>query len=124
MYFVWGSPAVLMGLVVLFAMTDRPSQRALAHPPRERQAIEGQLAREREDRRRGDRERDIVLRCARCFIRPAILLAWANLLVVVGHYGIDSFLPASSRAGTGSASGRWAGSSCRPSWRCCSGNSS
>jgi MFS transporter, ACS family, tartrate transporter len=88
MYIAWGIPAVVMGVVILFAMTDRPAQ-ARWLTTEERQALEGELARERAE---AAEKRDVG--ALRALLHPAaILLAVANLLVVVGHYGIDSFLP-------------------------------
>ena len=88
MYIVWGLPAVVMGVVVLFAMTDRPSQ-ARWLTARERDALEAELLRDRiadgSDRHSG---------ALKALLNPAALtLAAVNFAVVIGHYGIDSFLP-------------------------------
>jgi ACS family tartrate transporter-like MFS transporter len=88
LYIAWGLPAVVLGVVVLFAMTDRPAQ-ARWLTPDERDALEAQLARERAAAGAASR-----LGAGRALLHPAaLLLAAANFAVVIGHYGIDSFLP-------------------------------
>lgn len=88
-YIVWGIPAVLMGIVVFFCMTDRPAQaRWLADD--ERSALESELARERAAAAAVSRGISLwrALRDPRVW-----LLALANFSVVTAHYGVDLFLP-------------------------------
>jgi MFS transporter, ACS family, tartrate transporter len=87
-YIAWGLPAVVLGLVVWFAMTDRPAQ-ARWLTPEERSALERALAADRVD---GPAVKHLtVLQALR---QPVVLLlAAANFLVVIGHYGVDFFLP-------------------------------
>ena len=88
MYIVWGLPAVVMGVVVLFAMTDRPAQ-ARWLTAEEREALEAQLARDR-----AEVESARHIGALKAILHPAaLLLAAANFAVVIGHYGMDSFLP-------------------------------
>jgi len=88
-YIAWGLPAVLLGLVVLFALTDRPQQaRWLTED--ERAALQAHLDADRAAE--GATIRHLtVLQGLR---QPAVLLLGAaNFLVVIGHYGVDFFLP-------------------------------
>jgi ACS family tartrate transporter-like MFS transporter len=88
MYIVWGLPAVVMGVVVLFAMTDRPAQ-ARWLTAEEREALQAQLARDRVDVASAGH-----IGALKAILHPAaLLLAAANFAVVIGHYGMDSFLP-------------------------------
>ena len=86
MFIVWAVPAVVLGLVVLFKLTDRPAQaRWLAED--ERAALEAELERERAA---GGVARHLSVRL---FLKnPAILLlALANFFVTSAHYGIEAF---------------------------------
>jgi ACS family tartrate transporter-like MFS transporter len=87
-YIAWGLPAVVLGFVVWFAMPDRPTDaRWLAAD--EREALGRALAEDRADAP-GVRH----LRVLEALRQPVVLLlAAANFLVVVGHYGVDFFLP-------------------------------
>ena len=51
-YIFWGIPAVLLGVVVLFFLTDRPGQAKWLEPD-EREALERQLKHEKEIHRGG-----------------------------------------------------------------------
>ncbi|MEQ2009720.1 MAG: MFS transporter, partial [Limisphaerales bacterium] len=87
-YIFWGIPAVLLGIVVLFAMTDRPRD-AKWLTPEERDALEAELERERTARSQG--KRMTVLEALR---HPKVLLlAFAYFCIVTGSYGIEFFLP-------------------------------
>ncbi|HSZ83688.1 MAG TPA: MFS transporter [Polyangia bacterium] len=88
LYVVWAMPAVLLGLVVLFGLTDRPAQ-ARWLTDEERAALEMALARERASQ--GTVKH---LRVGEALRNPAILLlALANFLITSAHYGIEAFLP-------------------------------
>lgn len=87
-YIFWGIPAVVLGIVVLFAMTDRPKD-AKWLTAEERDALEAELERERADRAKGHRM--TVLEALR---HPKVLLlALAYFCTVTGSYGIEFFLP-------------------------------
>ncbi len=87
-YIAWALPAIVLGLVVLFRLTDRPAQ-ARWLTDDERAALEAELAREREalGPKRAVSAREVLL-------NPAVLLlALANFLITSAHYGIEAFLP-------------------------------
>lgn len=87
-YIFWGIPAVVLGVVVLFAMTDRPRD-AKWLTAEERDALEQELERERASRSQG--KRMTVLEALR---HPKVLLlALAYFCTVTGSYGIEFFLP-------------------------------
>jgi ACS family tartrate transporter-like MFS transporter len=87
-YIVWGVPAVVLGLVVLLKLTDRPAQaRWLA--PDEREALEAELARERSAQ--GVAHNVTFWRSL--LNVPVLLLALTNFLVTSAHYGIEAFQP-------------------------------
>jgi ACS family tartrate transporter-like MFS transporter len=87
-YIFWGIPAVVLGVVVLFAMTDRP-RHATWLTQEERDALETELERERASRSQG--KRMTVLEALR---HPKVLLlALAYFCTVTGSYGIEFFLP-------------------------------
>ena len=89
-YIVWAIPAVILGVVVLFAMTDRPAQ-ARWLTDDERQALEAELARERSAAlASGARHAGFF----QVIFHPAVLLlAAANFSIVCSQYGTESFLP-------------------------------
>jgi ACS family tartrate transporter-like MFS transporter len=87
-YIFWGLPAVLLGVVVRFFLTDRPRQ---AHwlQPDEREALERQLKHERELHRGGKH-----MTVLQAFRNPRVLiLAGAYFLALTGTYGVAFFLP-------------------------------
>ncbi|NBV23477.1 MAG: MFS transporter [Proteobacteria bacterium] len=87
-YIFWGIPAVILGIIVLFAMTDRPKD-AKWLSTEEREALEAELERERAARAKGPRM--TVLEALR---HPKVLLlALAYFCTVTGSYGIEFFLP-------------------------------
>jgi ACS family tartrate transporter-like MFS transporter len=87
-YIVWGIPAVVLGVIVFFALTDRPAQ-ARWLTSDEREALESELARERAGQ--GGVRHMGVLEALR---HPKVLLlALAYFLAVTGNYGVEFFLP-------------------------------
>lgn len=87
-YIFWGIPAVVLGVIVLFAMTDRPRD-AKWLTTEERDALEAELERERASRSQG--KRMTVLEALR---HPKVLLlSLAYFCTVTGSYGIEFFLP-------------------------------
>jgi ACS family tartrate transporter-like MFS transporter len=90
-FIVWGIPAVLMGIFVLFYLTDRPSQ-ARWLTGEERQALEAELLREKASA--VVEQHDHLAAAWRALRDPRVLLlAAANFSIVCGHYGVESFLP-------------------------------
>jgi MFS transporter, ACS family, tartrate transporter len=86
-YICWGVPAVILGIVVLVFLRDRPRD-AQWLTVEERDALELQLATEKAD---GGRKRMTVLQA---FRHPKVLLlALAYFCSVTGSYGIEFFLP-------------------------------
>jgi len=87
-YIAWGIPAVILGIIVLFALTDRP-RHARWLSPAEREALEQELEREKALRSGG--RRMTVLEALR---HPKVLLlAAAYFCIVTGSYGVEFFLP-------------------------------
>jgi ACS family tartrate transporter-like MFS transporter len=87
-YIVWALPAIVLGLVVLLRLTDRPAQ-ARWLTADERAALEATLAQER-----AAQGAITHLRVTEALRNPAILLlALANFLITSAHYGIEAFLP-------------------------------
>jgi ACS family tartrate transporter-like MFS transporter len=91
MYIVWAVPAVVLGLVVFFKLTDRPAQ-ARWLTPDERDALEAELAAERSAQSTlGIAQHTSFWKVLR---NPAVLLlALANFLITSAHYGIEAFQP-------------------------------
>jgi ACS family tartrate transporter-like MFS transporter len=86
-YIAWGIPAVVLGVVVLFALTDRPQQ-ARWLEPEERDALLAELEREKAA---GGRRHMRVVEALR---HPKVmLLATIYFLVVTGSYAVEFFLP-------------------------------
>lgn len=87
-YIVWAIPAVLLGVVVLFALTDRPRQ-AKWLTPEEQEALESKLAEERAHSTKG--RRMTVLEALK---HPKVLLlSLAYFCTVTGSYGVEFFMP-------------------------------
>ena len=87
-YIVWGIPAVVLGVVVLLFLTDRPRD-AKWLTPEERDALEGELERERSQTRGHGH-----MTWFEAMKHPKVLvLAAAYFFIVTGNYGIESFLP-------------------------------
>jgi ACS family tartrate transporter-like MFS transporter len=88
-YIAWGIPAVVLGVVVFFLLVDRPAQ-ARWLTDEEKQALEGELERER-----AALGRNLVhLGVFQAMRNPGVvMLAAANFFIVCGHYGVEFFLP-------------------------------
>ena len=87
-FIFWGIPAIVLGVLVLFLLTDRPSQ-ARWLSAEEREALENELERERsEHKARGH------MTLVEAFKNPKVLvLAAAYFFIVTGNYGLEIFLP-------------------------------
>ncbi|MFM9960111.1 MAG: MFS transporter [Planctomycetaceae bacterium] len=85
----WGLPAMLLGLVVLFWLTDRPHQ---AHwlTEEERQALESTLAEDRAALGGGHSHMTIG---EALMNRKVVALSAAYFFVVTGNYGVELYLP-------------------------------
>ena len=87
-YIAWGLPAIALGFVVWLVMPDRPAD-ARWLTAEERDALTETIAADRAAA--GPRTHMSVMQALR---QPVVLLlAAANFLVVIGHYGVDFFLP-------------------------------
>ena len=87
-YIVWGLPAVLLGVAVLFLLPDHP-RHAKWLTPEEREALENELAAEKAKGAAGGHM--TVLQALR---HPKVLLlALAYFCTVTGSYGVVFFLP-------------------------------
>lgn len=87
-YIVWGLPAVLLGVAVLFLLPDHP-RNAKWLTPEEREALENELAAEKAKGAAGGHM--TVLQALR---HPKVLLlALAYFCTVTGSYGVVFFLP-------------------------------
>ena len=88
-YIAWGIPAVILGVLVLFFLTDRP-RKAKWLEPDEREALEAELAREKAEQKAGSRH----MSWGEALRHPKVLiLAAAYFFIVTGNYGLESFLP-------------------------------
>jgi ACS family tartrate transporter-like MFS transporter len=87
-YVAWGVPAVVLGVMVFFWLTDRPRQ-ATWLSEEERQVLEQELERERAEHRAARR---MTVREALTHPR-VILLAVAYFLAITPSYGVEFFLP-------------------------------
>ena len=86
-YIFWGIPAVVLGVVVLFLLKDRPRHAGWL-TPEERDALSGELELEKSTHRA---RRMTVLEALR---HPKVLLlALAYFCIVTGSYGVEFFLP-------------------------------
>jgi len=87
-YIMWALPAILLGIGILWLLTDRPRQ-AKWLSPEERDALEIELADEKADSTRG--RRMTVLEALR---HPKVLLlTLAYFGTVTASYGIEFFMP-------------------------------
>lgn len=87
-YVFWAIPALVLGVAVLFMMTDRPRQAAWL-APEEREALETELERERAATRKGKR-----MSVGQALKHPKVLLlALVYFCTVTGSYGIEFFMP-------------------------------
>jgi ACS family tartrate transporter-like MFS transporter len=87
-YIAWGIPAVVLGMLVLVALTDRPGQ-AKWLSAEERDALEAELDKERQLVRTGRR-----MTVLQALGHPKVLLlALAYFCTVTGSYGVEFFMP-------------------------------
>jgi MFS transporter, ACS family, tartrate transporter len=87
-YIAWGIPAVVMGVVIFFALTDRPPEAGWL-TPEEREALVAELESERATGSARHR-----MKTAEALRHPKVLLlALVYFLAVTGSYGIEFFLP-------------------------------
>jgi ACS family tartrate transporter-like MFS transporter len=87
-YIAWGIPAVVLGVIVFFALTDKPAQ-ARWLTDEERSALEAQLALEKSIRSAHNR-----MSLGAALRHPKVLLlCLAYFLIVTGSYGSEFFLP-------------------------------
>ena len=87
-YIAWGIPAVLLGLLVLATLTDRPGQ-ARWLDPEEREALESELAKEKAEHPAGKH-----MTVWEGLLNPKVLiLTAAYFFVVTGNYGVEFFMP-------------------------------
>ncbi len=87
-YIFWGIPAVVIGFIVLFYLTDRPRQ-AKWLTQEERDALENELAREKS--LKASTSHHSVL--AALTSPRVLLLSLAYFGIVTANYGIEFFLP-------------------------------
>ena len=86
-YIVWGLPAIALGIIVFFALTDHPRQAAWLSKD-ERDALQAEI--DGEQRRVAATHMTLI----DALRQPKVLLlALAYFLVVTGNYGIEFFLP-------------------------------
>jgi ACS family tartrate transporter-like MFS transporter len=89
MYIAWGIPAVILGFLVLFKLPDWPKDARWLEPD-ERDALEQELRREKEQHKQGHGHMTIL----QAFQHPKVLLlAAAYFFVVSTSYGVETFLP-------------------------------
>ena len=87
-FIAWGVPAVLLGLAVLFFLTDKPSQ-ARWLTLDEREALEAELKREKALSAASGH-----LTLGQALTNPKVLiLAGAYFCSVTGNYGVEFFMP-------------------------------
>ncbi len=87
-YIAWGIPAVVLGFMVFFLLTDRPGQARWLEPD-EREALEEELRREKALRHGGAH-----MGVLEAFRNPKVIaLAAAYFFIVTGNYGVEFFLP-------------------------------
>jgi ACS family tartrate transporter-like MFS transporter len=92
-YIFWGIPAVIMGVVVFFGLTDRPHQ-AKWLTEEERTALEDELRREREQDGAGSHHLGLrALFDDGPTLLTVILLSLAYFFGNAANYGVDFFLP-------------------------------
>lgn len=87
-FVVWGIPAVVLGLMVLVWLPDRPAQATWLKPD-EREALEAEIEREKAEHKA--KAHMTLLQGLR---QPRVLLlAFAYFCVVTANYGTEFFLP-------------------------------
>jgi ACS family tartrate transporter-like MFS transporter len=87
-YVFWGMPAVVLGVIVLYYLPDRPAQ-ATFLTDEEKAALSGEIAREKAARSKGKR---MTLWEGLANTR-VLLLALAYFLNVMANYTIEAFFP-------------------------------
>jgi ACS family tartrate transporter-like MFS transporter len=87
-YIAWGIPAVVLGIVVFFLLTDRPAQARWLETD-EREALEGELAREKAEH---PASKHMTVWQA-LTNRKVLILTAAYFFVVTGNYGVEFFMP-------------------------------
>ncbi len=88
-YIAWGVPAVVLGIMVLFWMTDRPRSAKWLDDD-EREALENELAREKAEHKATSGHMTVL----EALSHPKVLLlAAAYFFIVTGNYGVEIFLP-------------------------------
>jgi MFS transporter, ACS family, tartrate transporter len=88
MYIGWGLPAVALGVVVWFWLTDRPEQ-ATWLTPEERRALRDAIARDRAGAVAARR-----MKVVDALRQPTVLLlALAYFLAILANYSVEFFLP-------------------------------
>jgi MFS transporter, ACS family, tartrate transporter len=87
-YIAWGIPAVILGVVVLFLLTDRPGQARWLETD-EREALEDELAREKADHP-ASKHMTVWQALSN---RKVLTLTAAYFFVVTGNYGVEFFMP-------------------------------
>lgn len=89
-FIAWGLPAVVLGVVVLSFLTDRPGQ-ARWLEPEEHEALGQELAREKARQHHGAGR---PMSLGEALSHPKVLLLTAAyFFVVTGNYGIEFFMP-------------------------------
>lgn len=87
-YIAWGIPAVVLGLMVLLLLTDRPGQANWLEAD-EREALENELKREK-----AQHHASRHMKLTEALRHPKVLLlAAAYFFIVTGNYGVEFFLP-------------------------------
>jgi ACS family tartrate transporter-like MFS transporter len=87
-YIMWGTPAVVLGILVFFWLTDRPGQASWL-TTEERNALEQQLALEKENHAANKK-----MTLLEGLLHPKVLiLAAAYFFNVTANYGLEIFLP-------------------------------
>ncbi|HSI61584.1 MAG TPA: MFS transporter, partial [Candidatus Saccharimonadia bacterium] len=88
LYIIWALPAIVLGVIVLIYLTDKPLQ-AKWLKPEEREALEAELESERAEMRKGKR-----MTILEAFSHPKVLmLTLAYFCVVTCSYGMEYFMP-------------------------------
>jgi ACS family tartrate transporter-like MFS transporter len=87
-YIIWAIPAIVLGIVVLLVLTDHP-RHAKWLTQEERDALENELAREKQDHAAGKR-----MTVAQALAHPKVLLlTLAYFCTVTCSYSIEFFMP-------------------------------
>jgi ACS family tartrate transporter-like MFS transporter len=89
MYIGWGIPAVILGILVLVMLPDWPREARWLEPD-ERDALEEELRREKDQHKKGHGHMTVLGALAHPKI---LLLAAAYFFVVSASYGVEIFMP-------------------------------